>query len=318
MSVIDLINQSKTTAFSFELLPPLKGTGVNKLFRQIDSLLEFDPKYINITTHHSEFVHRTLDTGEVIKQNIRKRPGTVAIAATIKQKYNIPTVPHIICAGFSKAETEYALVDLEILGITDLLVLQGDKGKLEPDFIPVGEGHNYANELQAQVNQYNQGFYIDGSEMANKPAVPFSCAVAGYPEKHADAPSMNSDIYYLKEKVKAGADYIVTQMFFDNRKYFDFVARCRAEGITVPIIPGIKPVVFMNQLEILPRIFGSSIPEPFAAELRKCKTDDEAKQVGIEWNIQQCRELMAAGVPSLHFYTFMATESVAAIAKAIY
>jgi methylenetetrahydrofolate reductase (NADPH) len=318
MSIIDQITQSKTTAFSFELLPPLKGTGLDKLFRQIDTLLEFDPKYINITTHHSEFVHRTLDNGEVVKQNIRKRPGTVAISAVIKQKYGVPTVPHIICAGFTKAETEYALVDLEILGITDLLLLQGDKGRLEPDFIPVGEGHNYANELQVQVNQYNKGVYMDGTEMAKKPSVPFSYGVAGYPEKHADAPSMDSDIFYLKEKVKAGADYIVTQMFFDNQKYFDFVARCRAEGITVPIIPGIKPVVFMSQLEVLPRIFGSSIPELFAAELRKCKTDDEAKQVGIEWNIQQCKELIAAGVPSLHFYTLMATDSVAQIAKAIY
>ncbi len=318
MSVIDLISNSKSTAFSFELLPPLKGTGVDRLFRQIDSLLEFDPKYINITTHHSEFIDRTLDSGKVIKQNIRKRPGTVAIAATIKQKYGIPTVPHIICSGFTKTETEYALVDLEILGITDLLLLQGDKGKMEPNFIPEGEGHNYANELQVQVNQYNKGFYIDDTEMASKPAAPFSYGVAGYPEKHADAPSMDSDIFYLKEKVKAGADYVVTQLFFDNQKYFDFVARCRAEGVTVPIIPGIKPVVFMNQLEVLPRIFGSSIPEAFAAELRKCKTDEEAKQVGVEWNIQQCKELMAAGVPSLHFYTLSATDSVAKIAKAIY
>ncbi len=318
MSVIDLINNSKSTAFSFELLPPIKGTGVDRLFKQIDLLFEFNPKYINITTHHSEFIHRTLDTGEVIKQNIRKRPGTVAIAAVIKQRYGIPTVPHIICAGFTKVETEYALVDLEILGITDLLLLQGDKGKLEPNFISDGEGHNYANELQAQVNQYNKGFYIDGTEMTSKPTMPFSYGVAGYPEKHADAPSLDSDIFYLKEKIKAGADYVVTQMFFDNQKYFDFVARCRTEGITIPIIPGIKPIVFMNQLEVLPHIFGSSIPEALATELRKCRTDEETKQVGIEWSIQQCKELMAEGVPSLHFYTLSATDSVAKIAKAIY
>ncbi len=315
---MDLLQNTTGTAFSFELLPPLKGSEVDKLYRQIDCLLEFNPAYINITTHHSEFVQRTLDTGEVVKQNIRKRPGTVAIAAAIQNKYGIPAVPHIICSGFSKMETEYALVDLQILGINNLLVLQGDKGKLEPDFIPEGEGHNYAVELQGQINNYNKGFFLDGSQMAAPPVVPFSYGVAGYPEKHADAPTMDSDIRFLKEKVKAGADYIVTQMFFDNQKYFDFVARCRAEGITVPVIPGIKPVVLMNQLTVLPKIFGSSIPEPFARELAKCKTDDEAKQVGVEWAIQQCRELIKAGVPSLHFYTLMATKSVAQIAAKVY
>lgn len=318
MKVIDLINSSKTTAFSFELLPPLKGSSVDRLYQNIDSLMEFAPKYINITTHHSEFIQRTLDTGEVIKQNIRKRPGTVSIAAAIQNKYNITAVPHIICSGFSKAETEYALVDLQILGIHDLLVLQGDKGKLEPNFIPEEECHKYAVELQGQINQYNKGFFVDGSEMNDKLKYPFSYGVAGYPEKHEDAPSMDSDIHFLKEKVKAGADYIVTQMFFDNQKYFEFVDRCRAEGITIPIIPGIKPVVFKNQLTVLPKIFRSSIPEPFAIELEKCNDDEAAKQVGVEWCIQQCKELMAAGVPSLHFYTLSATDSVAQIAKAIY
>lgn len=318
MSIIDLINKNKKTAFSFELLPPLKGNSIEKVYNNIDSLLEFDPRYINITTHHSEFVQRTLETGEVVSQNIRKRPGTVSIAAAIQNKYNITTVPHIICAGFSKADTEYALVDLQLLGITDLLVLQGDKGKLEPNHVPEDEGHNYAVELQGQINNFNKGLFVDGTVMSDKPTVPFSYGVAGYPEKHADALDMDSDIRFLKEKVKAGAEYIVTQMFFDNQKYFNFVARCRAEGITVPIIPGIKPVVFMNQLTVLPQIFGSSIPELFATELVRCKTDEEAKQVGIEWCIQQCRELIAQGVPSLHFYTFMATESVAKVAKEVY
>ncbi len=318
MKVIDLVNGSKSTAFSFELLPPLKGKGTEQLFGQVESLLEFDPKYINITTHHSEFIDRTLSSGEVVRQNIRKRPGTVAIAAAIQNKYNITAVPHVICMGFSKAETEYALVDMDILGIHDLLVLQGDKGRLEPNFIPENEMHKYAVELQGQIGRFNKGFFIDDTEMASKPSVPFSYGVAGYPEKHEDAPSMDSDIHFLKEKVKAGADYVVTQMFFDNQKYFEFVDRCRAEGITIPIIPGIKPVVLMNQLTVLPKIFRSSIPEPFATELAKCKTDEEAKQVGVEWSIKQCKELMAAGVPSLHFYTLMATDSVAKIAKAIY
>ncbi len=318
MKIIDLINQSKKTAFSFELLPPLKGNSIDKVYNGIDPLLQFEPTYINITTHHSEFVQRTLDTGEVVKQNIRKRPGTVSIASVIQHKYNIPTVPHVICAGFSKSDTEYALVDLQLLGITDLLVLQGDKGKLEPNYIPEGEGHNYAIELQKQINQFNEGAFIDGSTMADKPVTPFSYGVAGYPEKHADAISMDMDIYYLKEKVKAGADYIVTQMFFDNQKYFDFVSRCRAEGITVPIIPGIKPVVLMNQLTVLPKIFGSSIPEPFANELAKCKTDEAANEVGTAWCIEQCKELIAQQVPSLHFYTFMATDSVAKVANAVY
>jgi len=318
MKVIDLINKSKKTAFSFELLPPLKGNTMEKVYNNIDSLLEFDPQYINITTHHSEFVQRRLETGEVVKENVRKRPGTVAIAAAIQNKYNITTVPHIICAGFSKADTEYALVDLQILGITDLLALQGDKGKLEPNHIPAGEGNDYAVELQGQINNFNKGLFVDGTPMIEKPSMPFSYGVAGYPEKHADAPNMDSDIHFLKEKVKAGAEYIVTQMFFDNKKYFDFVVRCRAEGIAIPIIPGIKPIVFANQLTVLPQIFASSIPEPFALELAKCKSDDEAKQVGIEWCISQCKELIAQGVPSLHFYTFMATESVAQVAKAVY
>lgn len=318
MRVIDLINNSKSTAFSFELLPPLKGSGVDRLYQNIESLLEFDPKYINITTHHSEFIQRTLPSGEMVKQNVRKRPGTVAIAAMIQNKYGITAVPHIICSGFSKAETEYALVDLQILGITDLLALRGDKGKLEPGFIPEDEMHEHALDLVEQINSYNNGFYIDGSEMACKPKEAFSYGVAGYPEKHGEAPSMDSDIYYLKEKIKAGADYIVTQMFFDNSKYFAFVERCRAEGITVPIVPGIKPIVFMNQMNVIPKIFSLTLPEPFARELAKCKTDVEAKRVGIEWGITQCKELIKAGVPSLHFYTLSATDSVAQIAKEVY
>lgn len=316
MKVIDLINNSKKTAFSFEILPPLKGNSIQKVYNVIDKLLEFDPKYINITSHHSEYIYKTLADGTIQKVNIRKRPGSVAIASAIQNKYKITAVPHIICKGFTKDETEYALIDLNFLGVYDLLLLRGDIKTLEPTTDP-NLYHNYATELQEQVNNFNKGIAIDGSTFeANE--TPFSYGMACYPEKHEEAPNMESDIFYAKEKVRNGADYLVTQMFFDNRKYFDFVARLRAEGVTVPIIPGIKPIVLKNQLTVLPRIFRSDIPEPLASELRKCKDDNAAKEVGIEWGIQQCKELIARGVPSLHFYTMMATESVARIAKEVY
>ena len=316
MKVIDLINGSKRTAFSFEILPPLKGNSIQKVYNVIDKLIEFDPKYINITSHHSEFIYKTLSDGSFQKVNIRKRPGSVAIASAIQNKYGITAVPHIICKGFTKDETEYALIDLNFLGVHDLLLLRGDIKTLEVQQNP-NDFHNHATDLQKQVNDFNEGIALDGSRFeANE--TPFSYGMACYPEKHEEAPNLESDIFYLKEKVKNGADYLVTQMFFDNAKYFEFVDRCRAEGITVPIIPGIKPIVFKNQLTVLPRIFRSDIPEPFAAELRKCKTDEEAKIVGIEWCIEQCKELIEHGVPSLHFYTMMASDSVQQIAKAIY
>ena len=314
--VIDLINESEHTAFSFEILPPIKGTGIDKLYQTIDVLREFDPKYINITAHHSEYIYKSMPDGSFQKVNVRKRPGSVAIASAIQNKYGIPAVPHIICKGFTKDETEYALIDLNFLGVYNLLLLRGDIKTLEVEQKPEMY-HDHATDLQQQVNRFNEGFLLDGSRMEGI-ETPFSYGMACYPEKHEEAPNMDSDIYYLKEKVRNGADYLVTQMFFDNAKYFAFVERCRAEGITIPIIPGIKPIVFRNQLTVLPRVFRSDIPEPFAAELRKCKTDDEAKEVGIEWAIQQCKELIAYGVPSLHFYTMMASESVRRIAKEIY
>lgn len=316
MKVIDLINNSKKTAFSFEILPPLKGNNIQKVYNVIDKLLDFDPKYVNITSHHSEYIYKTLPDGTIQKVNIRKRPGSVAIASAIQNKYKIPAVPHIICKGFTKDETEYALIDLNFLGVYNLLLLRGDVKTLEPTTDP-NAYHNYATELQEQVNNFNQGIAIDGSTFeANE--TPFSYGMACYPEKHEEAPNMESDIFYAKEKVRNGAEYLVTQMFFDNQKYFDFVARLRSEGITIPIIPGIKPIVFKNQLTVLPRIFRSDIPEPLASELRKCKNDDEVKTVGVEWGIQQCKELISYGVPSIHFYSMMATESVREIAKEIY
>ncbi len=317
MKVIDLINNSKSTAFSFEILPPLKGNSIQKVYNVIDKLVEFDPKYINITSHHSEFIYKTLPDGSFQKVNIRKRPGSVAIASAIQNKYGITAVPHIICKGFTKDETEYALIDLNFLGVYDLLLLRGDTKTLDNCQKNNELYHEHATDLQQQVNNFNKGIALDGSLFeANETS--FSYGMACYPEKHEEAPNMESDIHYLKEKVKNGADYLVTQMFFDNTKFFSFVERCRAEGITVPIIPGIKPIVFMNQLTVLPKVFRSDIPEPFAAELRKCKTDDEAKEVGVEWCIQQCKELISSGVPSLHFYTMLASDSVRRVAKEIY
>ena len=288
--VIDLINESEHTAFSFEILPPLRGNSIQKVYNVIDKLREFDPKYINITAHHSEYIYKSMPDGSFQKVNIRKRPGSVAIASAIQNKYGIPAVPHIICKGFTKDETEYALIDLNFLGVYNLLLLRGDIKTLEVEQKPELY-HDHATDLQQQVNRFNEGFLLDGSRMEGI-ETPFSYGMACYPEKHEEAPNMDSDIFYLKEKVRNGADYLVTQMFFDNAKYFAFVERCRAEGITIPIIPGIKPIVFRNQLTVLPRVFRS--------------------------DIQQCKELIAYGVPSLHFYTMMASESVRRIAKEIY
>jgi methylenetetrahydrofolate reductase (NADPH) len=308
MNVVDLINSHQGTAFTFEILPPLKGNSIQKVYQVIDKLREFDPKYINITSHHSEYIYKPQPDGSLRKVNIRKRPGSVAIASAIQNKYGIPAVPHIICKGFTKDETEYALIDLNFLGVHNLLLLRGDIKTLEVEQHP---------EQYHEVNRFNEGIALDGSRIEGIDT-PFSYGMACYPEKHEEAPNMDSDIYYLKEKVKNGASYLVTQMFFDNEKFYAFEDRCRKEGINVPIIPGIKPIVFRNQLTVLPRVFRSDIPEPFAAELRKCKTDDEAKEVGVEWCIQQCKDLIAHGVPSLHFYTMMASESVRRVAKEIY
>lgn len=317
MSVIDTLQNTTKTAFSIEVLPPLKGNSIERVFNTIDQLLEFDPKYINITTHRSEIAYRTLPNGLYEQVQQRHRPGTVAIAAAIQNKYNIPAVPHIICSGFTKAETEYALIDLAFLGITDLLVLRGDKGKHEREFSPSSEGHAHALDLQFQINDFNKGYFLDGSTFSLG-TTQFTYGVAGYPEKHDEAPNLDFDIECLKQKVAAGASYVVTQMFFDNSKYFDFVARCRREGITVPIIPGLKPITLKNQVTVLPKIFHVDIPEPFAAELRKSKTDEEAVEVGVEWCTLQAKELIAAGVPSIHFYTMMATKSVKRVAEKVY
>ncbi len=317
MRVIDLIHSSEKTAFSFEILPPLKGTGIDKLYRDIDELLEFDPKYINITTHRSEYVYNDLGNGMFQRNRLRRRPGTVAVAAAIQNKYNVTVVPHILCSGFSREETEYGLLDLQFLGITDLLVLRGDKAKHESAFKAEEDGYLHALELEEQINNFSKGIFVDGSEM-KVAAKPFSYGVACYPEKHEEAPNIETDIYWLKKKIEMGAEYAVTQLFFDNKKYFEFVEKAKAAGINVPIIPGIKPFKRLPQLSVIPKTFKVDLPEDLTKELLRCKSDADAQQVGIEWCTAQCRELMAHGVPSIHFYSIGAIDSIKEVAKTIY
>lgn len=314
--VIDHIKSAKSPIFSFEILPPLRGNGMDTVLKNIETLREFDPKYINITTHRSEYEFKTTEAGLYEKVAIRKRPGTIAVAAAVKSTFNISVVPHMLCSGFSKDETEYALMDLSYLGIYDLLLLRGDKAKHEASFIPEANGHSHATELQAQVNDWNKGQLLDGASM--KINQPFSYAVAGYPEKHEEAPNMIADLSYLKQKVDNGAEYIITQMFFDNQKYYDFVKLCNENGINVPIIPGIKPITLKNQLTVLPKIFSTELPEALVSALSKCKDNDEAKVVGTEWCTMQAKDLAANGVPNIHLYSMMATKSCAEVAKAVF
>jgi methylenetetrahydrofolate reductase (NADPH) len=317
MKVIDIIKQSDKTIFSFELLPPLKGQNADKLYKTIEELIEFKPKYINLTAHRDEVEYRALTNGLMEKRIVRKRPGTVAIAASIQHKFGVPVVPHIVCGGFTKEETENMLLDLNFLNIKNVLALRGDGLKSEAVFRPEPEGHSHANDLVKQIVELRKGNYLD-PDLKNNTPLDFCIGVAGYPEKHAESPNLDIDLEYLKQKVDVGADYIVTQLFFDNQKYYDFVDRCRAIGITVPIIPGIKPLALMNQITILPKIFSIDIPEEFAKEVRKCKNNEEARQVGTEWAIMQARDLVANKVPCLHIYTYGITDNTRQIAKAVF
>lgn len=318
MTIPQIIEAHSGTGFSFEVLPPLKGKGISQLFNNIDSLKEFNPLYINITTHRSEMVYKSTPDGLFQKVSERSRPGTVAVAAAIQQRYNIPAVPHIICSGYSKLETEYALIDLNFLGITNLLLLRGDKAKHDSRFMPNDNGHAHASELQLQVNDFNRGYFLDGTKMDIVTNEPFSYGVAGYPEKHAEAPNLDTDLHWLKNKVDNGAEYIVTQMFFDNEKYFEFVKRCRQVGINVPIIPGIKPMTSIGQLTVLPNVFHVDLPADLVNAIMKCKNDVDAKIVGVEWCVQQAKDLISKGVPSIHFYSHNATQSVRQVATQIY
>ncbi len=294
MKVIDHINQAKGTLISFEILPPLKGKGISAIYNHLDPLMEFKPAYINVTYHRSEHIFE--------KVVIRKRPGTEAICASIMNRYNVDTVPHLICGGFSVQDTEDALLTLNYLGIDNVLVLRGDAARNETFFEPEPDGHKYAINLLKQVMNLNNGIYLE-EELKGTNNIKFCVGVAGYPEKHFEAPNMQTDLMYLKKKVEAGAEYVVTQMFFDNKKFFAFEKQCREAGITAPIIPGLKPVTTKKQLSIIPRTFYVDIPTDLSGEILKCNDDVDVEKVGAEWLLAQSKELKAAGVPVLHYYT---------------
>lgn len=315
MKVVEAFKKTEKTLFSFELLPPLKGKDIQEIYQTIDPLMEFEPHHINVTSHREEVVYKRLKNGLLESKVIRKRPGTVAIAAAIKYKYKVIVVPHIICGGFTRSETEYALIDLHFLGVCNLLVLRGDPLKNQKYFIPEEGGHAHATDLMEQINKLNKGIYLD-EELENSTPTNFSMGVAGYPEKHAEAPNLDSDLFYLKQKVDAGADYIVTQMFYDNEKYHKFVKLCRENGINVPIIPGLSPIRRKRQLNVLPQIFSIDIPEELAGEVRKCKSDKQVYELGIEWGIHQSKDLIANNVPCIHYYSMGKAENIKRIAKA--
>lgn len=317
MTVAELIGKDREQKhFSFEVLPPLKGTGTERLFATIDKLQPFDPLFINITTHHSEFVYKQMENGLLERSRIRRRPGTIAIAAAIQNKYGIPVMPHVICSGATVEDIEYELLDLQFLGISNLLLLRGDKAREDRHFTPTEGGHEHTTDLIHQVVEFNNGRFADGTPIKS-PGRKFDFGVACYPEKHEEAPNLEMDMARLKEKQDLGATFAVTQLFYDNRKYFEFVERARAMGITIPIIPGIKPLAKLSQLTVVPKTFHCDIPQELAAEAVKCRTDEEARRLGVEWAVAQCQELYAHGINNIHFYTVSAVDSVVEIANRI-
>jgi methylenetetrahydrofolate reductase (NADPH) len=316
MKVIEHLNSAEDTLFSFEILPPLKGKSIQSIFDGIDPLMEFKPKFINVTYHREEYIYKERDNGLLEKIAIRKRPGTVGICAAIMNKYDVDAVPHLICGGFSKEETENALIDLQFLGIDNVLALRGDSIKTESAFRPHKDGHAYAVDLINQISDMNSGNYIV-DDVQLEPTN-FCIGAAGYPEKHFESMNMSTDLHYLKKKVDAGAEYIVTQMFFDNQKYFEFVDACREMGINVPIIPGLKPIKNLAHITFLPKFFKIDFPDALSKELLKCKDNKAVEQVGIEWGIQQSKELKAKNVPCIHYYTMSNSTSVKAIAKEVF
>jgi methylenetetrahydrofolate reductase (NADPH) len=314
MKVIDHIRQANRMLISFEILPPLKGKGITAIYNHLDPLMEFKPAFINVTYHRSEHIFKKRADGSFEKVVVRKRPGTEAICASIMNRYNVDTVPHLICGGFSVQDTEDALLTLSYLGIDNVLVLRGDAAKNETAFEPQADGHKYSLDLLKQVMNLNRGIYLE-EELKGTNNTTFCAGVAGYPEKHFEAPNMQTDLTYLKKKVEAGAEYIVTQMFFDNKKFFAYEKLCREAGITVPIIPGLKPVTSKKQLTVIPRTFYVDIPTDLSNEILKCKDDADVEKVGTEWLLAQSKELKAAGVPVLHYYTLGKPQVVVNVVK---
>ena len=303
--------------FSFEILPPLKGQNIQFIYDGIDPLMEFKPPFIDVTYHREEYEFKELPSGLLQKKIVKKRPGTVGICAGIQNKYSVDAIPHILCGGFTKEDTENLLIDLDFLGIDNVVALRGDALKNETYFKPEKEGNEYASELVTQISNLNNGIYLD-EDLKNSAKTNFCIGVAGYPEKHMEAPSLDSDIHFLKEKIRNGAEYIITQMFFDNKKFFDFVDKCRTAGITVPIIPGLKPIATKKQLNLIPHRFSVEMPDDLIMAVVKAKDNDHVKQIGIEWCIAQSKELVAAGIPVLHYYSMGKAENIKAIAKEIF
>lgn len=317
MKVIEHLNQAKNPLISFEILPPLKGKSIQSIYDSIDPLMEFKPSFINVTYHREEFVYKKREKGYLEKISIKKRPGTVGICAAIMNKYQVDAIPHIICGGFTKEETENALIDLNFLGIDNVLALRGDPIKTETNFVPEEGGHAYAVDLVKQIVGLNKGEYFD-EDLLNATPTDFCIGVAGYPEKHFESPSFKNDLKHLKQKVDAGAEYITTQLFYDNEKFKNFVTSCREAGVNVPIIPGIKPISNKNQLLSLSKFFHIDIPDDLVEAIESCKNDDAVRQVGIEWAIEQSKDLIDFGVPCIHYYTMGKSISTREIVKAVY
>ena len=318
MKVTEHINKANgKPLFSFEILPPLKGQNIQSIFDNIEPLMEFKPPFIDVTYHREEYEYKERENGLLEKKIVKKRPGTVGICAAIQNKFKVDAIPHILCGGFTKEDTENFLIDLDFLGIENVVALRGDAVKSEIYFKPEREGHRYASELVKQISNLNNAVYLD-DELQNSTATNFCIGVAGYPEKHMEAPSLDSDIHFLKQKIANGANYIVTQMFFDNQKYFDFVAKCREEGITVPIIPGLKPIATKNQLNLIPHRFKVDLPDCLIMDIVKAKDNEAVNQIGIEWCIKQSEELIKKGVPVLHYYSMGKSNNIYKIAQSLF